>query len=79
MFNQLKAKSMLAALSIASFAVGGSVFLSPVAAHASEAWCEDDPVRGREIVQDCLAVLKAAPTGQTPPLQFQRSLLSGVS
>ncbi len=41
--------------------------------------CEDDPVKGREIVQDCLAVLKSATTGQTPPLQFQRSLLSGVS
>jgi Zn-dependent peptidase ImmA (M78 family)/DNA-binding XRE family transcriptional regulator len=41
--------------------------------------CEDDPVRAREIVQDCLAVLKSATNGRTPPLPFQKSLLSGMS
>jgi Zn-dependent peptidase ImmA (M78 family)/DNA-binding XRE family transcriptional regulator len=40
--------------------------------------CEDDPVRAREIVQECLTTLELAADGRPLPVQleFQRSLLS---
>lgn len=43
--------------------------------------CEDDRVRAREVVQECLTRLETAADGETHPVQmeFQRSLLSTAS